>query len=51
MMARTRCTRGLRMRGRGRLERFEGGRHVAHVRVDGERYWRVVGESWEGKDF
>lgn len=36
---------------RVRLERFEGGRHVAHVRVDGERYWRVVGESWEGKGF
>ncbi|KAF4977894.1 hypothetical protein FZEAL_5642 [Fusarium zealandicum] len=32
-----------------RMERFEGGAHVAHIRVDGERYWRVVKETWEGK--
>ncbi|KAF7554323.1 hypothetical protein G7046_g6849 [Stylonectria norvegica] len=31
-----------------RMERFEGGRHVAHIRVDGERYWRAVKETWEG---
>lgn len=30
-----------------RMEKFEGGRHVAQVRVDGERYWRVVRQSWE----
>ena len=35
--------------GKVRLERFEGGRHVAHVRVDAERYWRVVKEAWEGQ--
>lgn len=32
-----------------RLEKFDGGRHVAHVRVDAESYWRVVRETWEGK--
>ncbi|KAH6848010.1 hypothetical protein B0I37DRAFT_155878 [Chaetomium sp. MPI-CAGE-AT-0009] len=31
-----------------RRERFEGGEHVAHVRVDAGRYWRVVRETWEG---
>ncbi|KAK4035322.1 hypothetical protein C8A01DRAFT_48471 [Parachaetomium inaequale] len=31
-----------------RREKFEGGEHVAHVRVDGGRYWRVVRETWEG---
>ncbi|KAK4095822.1 hypothetical protein N658DRAFT_502291 [Parathielavia hyrcaniae] len=38
-------------RGKGftvRRERFEGGEHVAHARVDPERYWRVVRETWEG---
>ncbi|KAM5348583.1 hypothetical protein ACJ41O_008407 [Fusarium nematophilum] len=43
---------GRQARDRGgvvRLERFEGGEHVSHVRVDGERYWRVVKETWEGK--
>lgn len=38
-------------RGRGyevRLERFEGTAHVAHVRGDEERYWRVIKETWEG---
>lgn len=29
-------------------EVFEGGKHVAHVRVDAERYWRAVKEVWEG---
>jgi hypothetical protein len=33
---------------RVRRERFEGGQHVAHVRVDAGRYWRVVRETWEG---
>lgn len=32
-----------------RMERFEGSGHVSHMRVDGERYWRVVKETWEGK--
>jgi hypothetical protein len=31
-----------------RREKFEGGEHVAHVRIDPERYWRVVRETWEG---
>ncbi|CAM1509349.1 Fc.00g030880.m01.CDS01 [Cosmosporella sp. VM-42] len=35
--------------GKVRLERFEEGRHVAHVRVDAERYWRVVKETWTGR--
>lgn len=30
-----------------RLEKFEGGRHVANVRVDGERYWGAVRTVWE----
>ncbi|KAI0014603.1 hypothetical protein F4780DRAFT_767543 [Xylariomycetidae sp. FL0641] len=30
-----------------RLERFEGSGHVAHVRADAERYWRVVKETWD----
>lgn len=36
--------------GRIRLERFEGGKHVSHVRVDGERYWGAVRETWEARD-
>lgn len=32
-----------------RREVFPGSRHVAHVRVDGERYWRAVEETWEGE--
>lgn len=32
-----------------RREVFEGGKHVAHVRVDAGRYWRMVKETWEGK--
>lgn len=31
-----------------RLERFQGTEHVAHVRGDAVRYWRVVKETWEG---
>ncbi|KAK4139926.1 uncharacterized protein C8A04DRAFT_32567 [Dichotomopilus funicola] len=31
-----------------RREKFEGSAHVAHVRVDADRYWRVVTETWEG---
>lgn len=31
-----------------RLERFEGGKHVTHMRTDGDRYWTAVKEAWEG---
>lgn len=31
-----------------RMEKFEGGKHAAHIRVDGERYWKAVKETWEG---
>lgn len=30
-----------------RLEKFSGGQHVAHVRVDEQRYWGVVRGTWE----
>jgi len=30
-----------------RLEMFHGSGHVAHMRHDPERYWRVVTETWE----
>lgn len=30
-----------------RLERFEGSAHVSHARIDEERYWRIVTETWE----
>jgi hypothetical protein len=30
-----------------RAEVFEEGTHVAHVRVDEARYWRIVAETWE----
>ncbi|KAF4447643.1 Transmembrane protein 53 [Fusarium austroafricanum] len=33
-----------------RTEKFEGGAHVAHVRVDADRYWKVVQETWQGKN-
>ncbi|KAK3293751.1 uncharacterized protein B0H64DRAFT_419411 [Chaetomium fimeti] len=33
-----------------RRERFEAGEHVAHLRVDAGRYWRVVRETWEGME-
>ncbi|KAH7040071.1 uncharacterized protein B0I36DRAFT_343870 [Microdochium trichocladiopsis] len=29
-----------------RLEMFHGSGHVAHMRHDPDRYWRVVGETW-----
>lgn len=29
------------------LEKFKGGAHVAHVRVDEARYWGVVKDAWE----
>ncbi|KAI7782253.1 hypothetical protein LA080_013659 [Diaporthe eres] len=29
------------------LEKFVGSAHVAHVRVDEARYWRVVKDTWE----
>ncbi|KAH6994353.1 hypothetical protein EDB82DRAFT_501516 [Fusarium venenatum] len=32
-----------------RTELFKGGTHVAHVRVDADRYWKIVRETWEGK--
>lgn len=31
-----------------RREAFEGGKHCAHVRVDFDRYWRAVKETWGG---
>ncbi|KAI0007838.1 hypothetical protein F4779DRAFT_628893 [Xylariaceae sp. FL0662B] len=30
-----------------RLERFDGSGHVAHIRVDPDRYWRIVKEAWD----
>ncbi|KAK6954921.1 hypothetical protein Daesc_002550 [Daldinia eschscholtzii] len=30
-----------------RTELFEGSPHVSHMRSDGERYWRIVTETWE----
>ncbi|ETS79439.1 hypothetical protein PFICI_09292 [Pestalotiopsis fici W106-1] len=30
-----------------RAEVFEEGTHVAHVRVDEARYWRIVAETWD----
>ncbi|KUI59400.1 Transmembrane protein 53-B [Cytospora mali] len=33
-----------------RLERFNGSQHVAHVRLDGERYWGIVRDTWENKN-
>lgn len=43
--AREAALRGSKMR----MEKFEGSGHVSHVRADGERYWRVVKETWQGK--
>ncbi|KAL2265859.1 hypothetical protein VTJ83DRAFT_6959 [Remersonia thermophila] len=34
---------------RVRKEKVVGGEHVALVRADAERYWRVVRETWEGE--
>jgi hypothetical protein len=31
-----------------RLEKFEGGQHVSQVRVDADRYWKAVRETWNG---
>ena len=28
------------------VEKFVGSKHCAHVVVDQERYWRLVGELW-----
>ncbi|KAF5533079.1 n-glycosyltransferase [Fusarium phyllophilum] len=33
-----------------RTEKFAGGAHVAHVRVDADRYWKAVQETWQGKE-
>lgn len=30
-----------------RKEKFEGSAHVSHARHDGNRYWRVVEETWQ----
>ncbi|KAH8735282.1 hypothetical protein BGZ61DRAFT_473887 [Ilyonectria robusta] len=30
-----------------RMEKFPGGQHVSHARVDADRYWGVVNETWE----
>lgn len=30
-------------------EKFEGGKHVANVRVDADRYWKAVEEAWEAR--
>lgn len=30
-----------------RSERFEGSRHCSHMRIDPERYWTTVKETWE----
>lgn len=37
------------VRGQVRVEIFAGTAHVAHVRGDEDKYWRVVKESWEGE--
>ncbi|KAF9878467.1 hypothetical protein CkaCkLH20_03959 [Colletotrichum karsti] len=31
-------------------ERFEGSQHVAHARLDGDRYWGTVKQLWDGKE-
>jgi hypothetical protein len=33
-----------------RLVKFEGSPHVAHMRADPERYWKVVVDAWDGVD-
>ena len=30
-----------------RMERYEGSAHVAHMRCDPDRYWKIVTETWE----
>lgn len=32
---------------RARAELFEGSKHVAHMPMDSERYWRIVQEVWK----
>jgi hypothetical protein len=32
-----------------RKEVFPGCKHVSHARADGERYWRLVKEAWDGE--
>ncbi|KAG8673500.1 hypothetical protein FPOAC2_06944 [Fusarium poae] len=32
-----------------RTELFQGGTHVSHVRVDANRYWKIVRETWKGR--
>ncbi len=32
---------------RVRREVFEGTGHVAHARKHADRYWRIVGQTWE----
>lgn len=32
-----------------RMEKFSGSQHVAHARVDEQRYWGVVRGTWEGE--
>ncbi|KAF4334836.1 transmembrane 53 [Fusarium beomiforme] len=32
-----------------RTEKFIRGAHVAHVKVDADRYWKVVQDTWQGK--
>ncbi|KAL2160702.1 hypothetical protein VTH06DRAFT_898 [Thermothelomyces fergusii] len=34
---------------RVRAELFHGSEHVAHARLDPDRYWRAVRETWEGR--
>ncbi|KAH6688374.1 hypothetical protein F5X68DRAFT_79576 [Plectosphaerella plurivora] len=33
-----------------RTEEFVGSGHVSHARVDGDRYWRIVRETYEGTE-
>ncbi|KAF3067458.1 putative indole-diterpene biosynthesis protein [Daldinia childiae] len=43
MHARQAVAKGLEVR----IEVFECSPHVSHMRSDGERYWRIVTETWE----
>jgi hypothetical protein len=33
-----------------RTEEFAGSGHVSHARVDGDRYWGIVRETWAGRE-
>lgn len=33
-----------------RLEKFMGTAHVAHARGDEQRYWRIMKDTWEGRN-